>query len=43
MNSESLEETPFYCIKSIQQINDDEFEAVFEFDSESNSMGLRLE
>ena len=31
-----------YTIKSIQKLDDeDEFEAVFEFDEENNTLGLR--
>ena len=32
----------FYSIKCIKQLNEEEFEAVFEFDSENNEIGLRL-
>ena len=38
---EDAEDT-FYSIKDIKQINDEEFEAVFEFDSnEGEAIGLR--
>ena len=37
---EETDET-FYSIKCIKQLNEEEFEAVFEFDSENNQIGLR--
>ena len=37
---EETDET-FYSIKCIKQLNEEEFEAVFEFDSKNNEIGLR--